>query len=80
MRLEMSMGNYFMRLFFSLVLAVPAIMLVVLGVQEWMTTHNAEAASRSAYDLLMWLIPAFVLGVFSFIVFRSATSDSDRYR
>ena len=74
------MGYYFSRLFFSLVLAVPAIMLVVLGVQEWLTTHQAEGASKSAYDLLMWLIPAAVLGLFSYIIFRSATRDTDRYR
>lgn len=74
------MGNYFMRLFFSLILAVPAIMLAILGVQEWMATHEVASASRSAYELLMWMIPSGVLGLFSFIVFRSATSDSDRYR
>ncbi|HEU4793949.1 MAG TPA: hypothetical protein VFS96_09860 [Nitrolancea sp.] len=74
------MGNYFMRLFFSLVLAVPAIMLAILGVQEWLAMREVEAVSQSAYDLLMWMIPAVVLGGFSFIVFRSATSDSDRYR
>lgn len=74
------MGNYFMRLFFSVVLAVPAIMLAILGVQEWLDNRGFADASRSAYDLLMWMIPAAVLGLFSFIVFRSATSDSDRYR